>query len=141
MLDMDTIGEMGLNPVISLPKLSQSVKSSQYLLLLARLSTARTRTSPLSPIMKVPDFLILLLKPALLFRPFHDSAHSRFSLPKTHGHYPCPAPCDHPRHHARLKVYPQPPAQTLSPNTLKTLRYNSQKLPKLPRLPIPPTSS
>jgi hypothetical protein len=56
--------------------------------------------------------LIFLLKPALSFKLFRDPARARFSLRKPHSRSPYPS--------TRLKVYPQPPAQTLPRNTLKT---------------------
>jgi len=53
---------------------------------------------------------------------FRDPTHTRFSKHMTYGH----CFCSHPRRHARLKVYPQLPAQTSRETPLKTPSLNSQ---------------
>ncbi len=75
---------------------------------------------PLISIIKRFKFLIFLLKPELYLKLFRDPARARFSLRKPHGHSPCPSTC--------LKIYPQPPAQTLPRNTLKTPATTRQPL-------------
>ena len=69
--------------------------------------------------------MIFLLKPGLSCIQSRSPTRARVSFYTTHGHYPC----FHPRRHARLKVYPQLPAQTLFPkHPLKYLAsHNSQE--------------
>jgi hypothetical protein len=80
----------------------------------------RTRTSPLSPIIKIPDFFIFSLKTALSYIPSRNPARHGLAIHEKHGHlYSL---------YKLKKVFPQsliartdPLPSTLTRNTFKIL--------------------